>query len=48
VADNIERAAGRATDICGRVVFRVTGKMEEIWASGRRGKWRRMKKGSRP
>jgi phosphate transport system protein len=33
VAHNIERAADRVTNICERVVFVVTGKMEEIGAS---------------
>ena len=33
VAHNIERAADRATNICERVVFTVTGKMEEIGSS---------------
>ena len=33
VAHNIERAADRATNICERVVFTVTGKMEEIESS---------------
>lgn len=33
VAHNLERAADRVTNICERVVFLVTGKMEEIGAS---------------
>ena len=33
VAHNLERAADRITNICERVVFVVTGKMEEIGAS---------------
>ena len=33
VAHNLERAADRITNICERVVFVVTGKMEEIKAS---------------
>lgn len=33
VAHNIERAADRATNICERVVFTVTGKMEELGSS---------------
>jgi phosphate transport system protein len=32
VAHNLERAADRATNVCERVVFTVTGKMEEIGA----------------
>jgi len=32
-AHNLERAADRVTNICERVVFTVTGKMEEIGAS---------------
>jgi len=32
VAHNLERAADRATNICERVIFTVTGKMEEIGA----------------
>jgi phosphate transport system protein len=32
-AHNLERAADRVTNICERVVFIVTGKMEEIGAS---------------
>ncbi|MBN1367955.1 MAG: phosphate signaling complex protein PhoU [Dehalococcoidales bacterium] len=32
-AHNLERAADRVTNICERVVFAVTGKMEEIGAS---------------
>jgi len=33
VAHNLERSADRVTNICERVVFIVTGKMEEIGAS---------------
>jgi len=33
VAHNLERAADRVTNICERVVFTVTGKIEEIGAS---------------
>ena len=33
VAHNLERSADRVTNICERVVFAVTGKMEEIGAS---------------
>src|SRR4030042_4690953 len=33
VAPNLERAADRATNICERVVFTVTGQMEEIGGS---------------
>jgi phosphate transport system protein len=33
VAHNLERAADRVTNICERVVFVVTGKMEEIGVS---------------
>jgi phosphate uptake regulator len=30
VAHNLERAADRVTNICERVIFTVTGKMEEL------------------
>jgi phosphate transport system protein len=33
VAHNLERSADRVTNICERIVFLVTGKMEEIGAS---------------
>jgi len=33
VAHNLERSADRVTNICERVVFTVTGKMEEIKVS---------------
>ena len=33
VAHNLERAADRVTNICERVIFTVTGKMEEIGSS---------------
>jgi phosphate transport system protein len=33
VAHNLERSADRVTNICERVVFVITGKMEEIGAS---------------
>jgi len=33
VAHNIERAADRATNISERVVYTITGKMEELGAS---------------
>jgi len=33
VAHNLERASDRVTNICERVVFVVTGKMEEIGGS---------------
>ena len=33
VAHNLERAADRVTNICERVIFVVTGKMEEVGAS---------------
>jgi phosphate transport system protein len=32
-AHNLERAADRVTNICERIVFIITGKMEEIGAS---------------
>ncbi len=32
VAHNLERSADRVTNICERIVFNVTGKMEEIGA----------------
>jgi phosphate transport system protein len=35
VAHNLERAADRVTNICERVVFTVTGKMEEMDGEGR-------------
>ena len=35
VAHNLERAADRATNICERVIFTVTGKMEELGASSK-------------
>ena len=36
VAHNLERVADRVTNICERVVFVVTGRMEEFAGSGRR------------
>ena len=33
VAHNLDRSADRVTNICERVVYLVTGKMEEIGAS---------------
>ena len=33
VGHNLERSADRVTNICERIVFVVTGKMEEIGAS---------------
>jgi len=33
VAHNLERTGDRVTNICERIVFTVTGKMEEIGAS---------------
>ncbi|MFW6126228.1 MAG: phosphate signaling complex PhoU family protein, partial [Chloroflexota bacterium] len=33
VAHNLERSADRVTNICERVVYTVTGRMEEIGAS---------------
>jgi len=33
VAHNLERSADRVTNLCERVVFVVTGKMEEMGAS---------------
>jgi phosphate transport system protein len=33
VSHNLERSANRVTNICERIVYIVTGKMEEIGAS---------------
>ncbi|MBM4430262.1 MAG: hypothetical protein FJ026_07950, partial [Chloroflexi bacterium] len=35
VSHNLERAADRVTNICERVVFMVTGRMEEMDGEGR-------------